>query len=69
MKNFKKIASFAGSVIAVILITWLSVSVFDIGFARSMYGDGSLSSFNIISVLHRVFVHFFEVNDGIVFIR
>ena len=48
---------------------WLFYSFVDFTLAQTMYGDGGLANLNIVTVLHRLFVEFFTVSDGIIFIR
>lgn len=48
---------------------WLVYSFVDFTLAQTMYGDGGLTDLNIVTVLHRLFVQFFTVSDGIIFIR
>ena len=67
--NVKKFIKNVSALMSLGFCVWIFISIFDIGIAKSMYGNGELLSTNIITVSHRAFIHFFDVMDGIVCIK
>ena len=53
--SFKRFIKNMGLLFGVVIWVWLFISVLDVGFAKSMYGDMSLHNYNFFVVMYKTF--------------